>query len=480
MRLLAAALLAFGCALAYGHGLGSELLPAQEAGGRSVSVEITGSQAEYGSDFAFRALDAESGEAVGDVEYRIRAQKAGEVLFEGEYGSASGTLVFELEDGERREESGGGLLGLFGDRRVRVSGPHFGSGGLYSFDVELLRAGAPLEPPPYWRGGVSLTDVQEISVRTGFGEQAILHMSYYDTVKDLRYSGGRIAFEMPFDGTPETISQVATVHEEVRISKEFGDLMVSEISAVVNGSPAPPEAVQIDDFAEGYRTIHVVLGRDVLEGMYEDGTLGSELSFSLGPAAEGLPLTTVTRNGQYRIVAEISPRQAEPGGALEISYQIQDVFLKDRPVSAEHTVYAESGGGRFFQERMAGSSSYGPLRAEVPPGAGLIHVGFEGIGGASLAEARLPVPPRQQVPEWVRGTVQLWVQGDVSDPEFTAAAGYLVSIGVIDAQAPQEPGPGGQVPGWARETARLWTERAVPDSEFVAGIERLMELGAVR
>ena len=487
MRALAAAcaLAALGFACAYGHGIGSELLPPQDAGGRGVSVEIAGAQTEgeYQREFTFRAFDAQTGEQIPDAEYRIRAQKAGNLLFEGSFASASGALVFELEDGEGGTDYGEGLFGLFGDRRVRVSGPHFGSGGLYSFDVELTRLGAELDAPPRWKGGVSLLDVQEIRVPTGFGEQEIRHLSYYDTVENLGYAGGRISFDMPFDGTAETIAQTATVHEEVRVSKEFGSLMVSEISAEVNGERMPPEAVQIDDFADGYRTIHVVLYRGHLEELYKGGKLGSGLSFSVGPAGEDLPFTTVTRNGQYRITAEISPRQAEPGGELKVSYRIGDVFVKDRPVSAEHVLYAEAGGERFFQENRTSRSDggYSSAHFAVPAGAqSPVHVGFERIGGSSLAEARLPVLAGAQIPEWVGGTVQLWVDGAISDAEFSAATGYLVSIGVIEAEAPPEAGPGGPIPGWIRETAGLWAGGILSDAEFVRAVEYLMEIGAIR
>ena len=484
MRAAAAcALAALGFACAYGHGIGLEILPAQDIGGRGVSVGIAGAQTdgEYQREFTFRAFDAQTGEQIPDAEYRIRAQKAGNLLFEGSFGSASGALVFELEDGEQAIDYGEGLFGQFGDRRVRVSGPHFGTGGLYSFDVELTRLGAELDAPPSWKGGVSLLDIQEIRVPTGFGEQAIRHLSYYDTVENLEYSGGRIQFDMPFDGTAETIAQTATVHEEVRVSKEFGSLMVSEISAEVNGRTMPPEAVQIDDFAEEYRTIHVVLDRGHLEELHGDGMLGSGLSFSVGPAQKDLPFTTVTRNGQYRITAEVWPRQAEPGGQLQVSYRIEDVFVKDRPVSAVHVLYAEAGGERFFEESRTGRDDGGYVTASVgvPPGAqSPVYVGFERIGGGSLAEARLALLAATQIPEWVRGTVQLWVDGTISDREFSAAVGYLVSIGVIEAEAP-EPGAGGPVPGWIRDVAGLWTGGTISDSEFVRAVEYLIGIGAV-
>lgn len=483
--LAAGALAALGCACAYGHGIGAELLPPQDAGGRSVSVEITGAKTEgdYQREFTFRALEAGSGEPIAHVTYQIRAVKSGSVVLDGTFEAPTGTLVVEMQDGPERLAESGGLFGFAGDKRVRVSGPHFGTGGLYSFDVALPAVGSELEAPPRWKGGVSLLDVKEISVPTAFGPQQIRHMSYYDTVERLWYSGGRVQFAMPFDGTPEAIGQTPTVHEEFRVSKEFGDMMVSELSAVVNGAPAPPGTVQIDDFADGYRTVHVVLGRDHLERLHELGILGSELEFSVGPAGDGLPFSTVTRNGQYRIVAELEPRRAAPGGELDISYRIEDVFIKDRPVSAAHRMYAESDGRRFFETDSVsrGDGGYDTAVVKIPDGARTVHVGFERIGGGSLAEARLPVAVAEApIPGWVRGTVQLWAQGSVSDGEFAAAMGYLASLGVIAAEAPREAGAGGPMPGWMKDTAGLWARGDVPDAEFVAGIEYLMELGAIR
>ena len=483
MKALAAAcLLAISFGLAHGHGIGSELLPAQDAGGRSVAVEITGapSDGDYQREFTFRAL--ESGEPVPRVTYQIRAEKAGNVLLDGTFEAPSGALVLEMEDSPQEgADPGGGLFGFLGDRRVRVTGPHFGTGGLYQFDVRLLAVGSQLDDPPHWRGGVSLVDVQEKTLDTEFGEQLVRHMSYYDTVENLAYEGGRIEFSMPFDGTPQTIAQTPTVHEEVQISKEFGSMMVSDISAEVNGELMPPGAVQVDDFSEGRRTVHVVLGAGHLEELLAGGNLGQRLDFSVGPASDGLPFSTVTRNGQYRIIADVDQIRDPPG--LDVSYKIEDVFIKGRPVAAAHRAYAESGGERFFERDgvSRGDGGYDSFSAPVP-GGGLLHVGFEMIGGSALAEARLPVlfESGAQVPAWVKGTVQLWTDGLVSDAEFAAAMGYLVSIGVIEAEAPGERGGGDGVPAWVKGTARLWTDGLVSDAEFVAGVEYLMAAGVIR
>ena len=482
MRVLAACLFAIACGTAYGHGIGSEVLPPQDAGGKSVSVEITGvpTDEQYQREFTFRTLDAASAEPVPRITYQIKAEKSGNVLLDGTFEAPSGTLVFEMQDGpEQGAESGGGLFGFLGDRRVRVTGPHFGSGGLYQFDVQLLSVGSQLDDPPYWRGGVSLVDIQDVRMDTGFGEQRVRHMSYYDTVENIGYQDGRIKFSMPFDGTPQTIAQTSTVHEEIRVSKEFGSLMVSEISAEVNGEPMPSSTVQIDDFVEGYRTIHIVLGRDVLEELYEAEKLGSRLDFSVGPASENLPFSTVTRNGQYRIIAD-----AEPGPAgLDISYKIEDVFIKDRAVAAAHRAYAESDGQRFFERDgvSRGDGGYDSFSVEVPAGAQLIYVGFEMIGGSTLAEARLPVlVESESIPGWVKNTAQLWSDNLISDAEFAAAMGYLVSIGVISADIPGEAGAGGEIPGWIKGNAQLWSDGLISDGEFTAGIEYLMSAGIVR
>lgn len=472
MRALAlACALAFSCSLAYGHGIGSELLPAQDAGGMSVAVEITGAAADgdYQAEFTFRTLEDGSGDPVPRVTYQIRAVKGSSVLVDGAFETASGTLVLEMEDAaEAGTGDGGGLFGFLGDRRVRVAAPGAGAGGLYQFDIRLLEVGSRLAEPPYWRGGVSLMDVQDFAVRTGYGLQEVRHLSYYDAVEDLAYRDGRIEFSMPFEGTADVIEQTATVHEEVRISKEFGDLMVSEISVEVNGEKMPRGAVLIDDFAQGYRTVHIVLNRDHLEGLYEAGRLGSVMDFSVGPAGGGLPFSTVTYNGQYRIIAEVEPRPAAPGASLDVSYRIEDVFIRDRPVAAAHRTYAEWGGERFFERDgvSRGDGGYDRFSAQVPGSArGVMHVGFESIGGSALAEVRLPVLVGGMT-EQARSAAQLWADGRISDGEFLAAMGH---------PSGDEDG----VPEWVRGNARLWAGGLISDGEFADGIGYLVSAGIV-
>ena len=472
MRALAlACALAFSCSLAYGHGIGSELLPAQDAGGMSVAVEIAGAEADgdYQAEFTFRTLEAGSGEPVPRVTYEVRAVKGGSVLVDGAFETASGTLVLEMEDAaEAGTGDGGGLFGFLGDRRVRVAAPGAGAGGLYQFDIRLLEVGSRLAEPPYWRGGVSLMDVQDFVVPTGYGPQVVRHLSYYDAVEDLAYRDGRIEFSMPFEGTADVIEQTATVHEEVRISKEFGDLMVSEISVEVNGEKMPRGAVLIDDFAQGYRTVHIVLNRDHLEGLYEAGRLGSVMDFSVGPAGGGLPFSTVTYNGQYRIIAEVEPRPAAPGAPLDVSYRIEDVFIRDRPVAAAHRAYAEWGGERFFERDgvSRGDGGYDRFSAQVPSSArGVMHVGFESIGGSALAGVRLPVLVGGMT-EQARSAAQLWADGRISDGEFLAAMGH---------PSGDEDG----VPEWVRGNAQLWAEGRISDGELADGIRYLVSAGIV-
>ena len=507
----AAALAAHG---AWGHGVGVEELPPQQLGDRSVFVQVSAVSVD-GPDadqqLTFRLMDSEAGGAVGDVTYEIGASKGGAALFHDVFRSSSGTLVINLvhSDSAGVEKQASGILGLItGDTDLaRVTGPHFDRGGLYQFDIRVLAAGGLAggpDPPLEWAAGVSIADTTRHTVSdANFGEQVLEHITYYDVIEGFGYDPGTrsVSFEMPFDGGFDAVNQTSVVHEEVAFSKGFGDLMVSEVAAHVDGVLMPEGVVQVDDFGEGRRVIHLTVPKASILELYEQGRLeDGRMSFVIGPAAEDLPLATVTRNGQFKVVMDAGGG-ARSGHEAEIRYKFFDVFLKDRPVEVGYDLRVERGGAVLFSASGVsggGAGGFDSARFPVPAGApGVIHVSFENLGGNPLASARLPVvvdradagDPAGRIPGWVRSSAGWWADGVISDGEFVGGIGFLIGEGVVvvdGAEAAADPaaraggGPPPGIPGWVRSSAGWWADGVISDGEFVSGIEFLIASGVIR
>ena len=86
---------------------------------------------------------------------------------------------------------------------------------------------------------------------------------------------------------------------------------------------------------------------------------------------------------------------------------------------------------------------------------------------------------KQKVPSWVQTTATFWVDGNVSDREFTDGIGYLVREKIIDLEPiagqadgqPSEPG----VPSWIKQNTRWWIEGQVPENQFLDSIKWLIQ-----
>ncbi len=524
---------------AYGHGIGAEVLPPRMLeDGRAVSIQVSGTKVATdaagagGADqrFVFEMNYHDGGDAasavkkeVRDVTYEIRASKGGVVLFDETFEGDGGVVTIDLVDsggaagGEvvvvEKRGSGpfGFLLEMAGAGRAdtaRVTGPYFGHGGLYQFEIKVHTVGGysdRLDPPLEWEAGVSLEDTVEYEVDAGaFGLQPMRHISYYDRIDGFEYDPDvrRITFEMPFKPDLDAINQTSVVHQEVLVPKELGDLMVTEIAVAVNGVRMPPAAVQIDDFTADARIIHVTLGRSMVLEMYEAGRLdGGVMRFVLEPGGPELPYSAITKNGQFRVIMETVPRDARSGQELEVRYQLVDVFIKNRPANTGYEMSVVQGSKELFSGGGVSSAEVGAFdsaRFMVPDGvSGIIHARFENLAENTAAFAGLPIVVDRHagglagagaggaaaVPDWVRINAGLWADGLVTDGEFVEAAGYLIKRGVLGVSmqqgASESTGGGGDgVTGEVWDNVGLWADGLVTDGEFVEAVESLVGAGA--
>ena len=100
-----------------------------------------------------------------------------------------------------------------------------------------------------------------------------------------------------------------------------------------------------------------------------------------------------------------------------------------------------------------------------------------------IVEDESVMKPEPRVPVWVQSTGQHWIDGAVSDREFTDALGFLVNERIIDVEvAPpleeiddlvdEEP----QVP----TSTEWWINGDVPEDQFLEGIKWMIEHQLIR
>lgn len=102
-----------------------------------------------------------------------------------------------------------------------------------------------------------------------------------------------------------------------------------------------------------------------------------------------------------------------------------------------------------------------------------------------------PVSPflaseKPRVPEWVQTTAKFWVDGKVSDMEFTSGLGYLVKQNIIQVDVEPESGEEvlsgeeSEVPAWIAQTTEWWINGEVPEDQFLEGIKWMIKNKIIR
>jgi len=87
-----------------------------------------------------------------------------------------------------------------------------------------------------------------------------------------------------------------------------------------------------------------------------------------------------------------------------------------------------------------------------------------------------------QVPDWIKFTSGVWVDGNSSDSEFINAIQFLIEdkIIVIPPTAQGSAGESNEIPSWIKFTTGVWVDGNSSDSEFISAIQFLIKEGIMK
>ena len=495
---------------AFGHGIGYELLPPVQLGNKMVSLEVTSSQYENPDnpdrEIQFSLFNVEDTITIRDVTYHIVATKGDRFLFDETFTTTDGIFVFVLEGDDSNEiaiskedkssffES---IVGL-GKEIIHVKGAPFKTGGLYKFQVEITTAESfsnKLEPPIQFDVGLSIPERTFFDIQDpNFGTQEMSIVTYYDEISNFKYdpSTKGISFSMPFEWEINNINQTSVIHEEITFQKAFGDILVSQYDAVVNDLVMPERVITIDEFSENQRIVHIVLNqndlRDILENQKQDD---NDMRFSLTPI-DNAQLSTVTGNGQFRITVDWEPKDIKSNSEVIFSFDITDVFLKNRPVAVDYELSLVHNQNVIANTNGVSSDVKGQrneFKVFIPNGvSGPVTLQFENLKGNSLARVGLPVVVDRitvgeefTIPDWVRNNAGWWAEGEINDSDFASGIEYMIKqkIIVVPLSNESQTSENVSIPDWVRNNAGWWAEGTISDKDFANGIQYLVSKGII-
>ena len=490
----------------YGHGVGSEIFPPVDLYGKQVSLEVSSStnnpDENDDQQISISLIDFDSKITLRDVTFLIKSSRGEQFLFEKEFQSDNGFIIFNfisenteaiyIQDDE--ENFFGSLLGLE-SRVVNVKGPKLSEGGLYKFDISILTADGnskKLDVPLTFNAGISIAQKSKHEINhPTFGSQIIDVVTYYDEIKNFHYDikSKELTFSMPFEWSINNINQTSVIHEELVIPKTFGDLLVSGFSMYVNGIKLSDDIVTIDDFFSDGRVIHFIISQKELWNVYNHDQNQNGIDFLIKPNSDDIQLSSVTENGQFRILVSWEPQNLQSNSKATIYFDVTDIFLKNRPVSVNYDFSITQNDKIIFKQSGLSSDSkekHNLAEFTIPDDVtGIVHLNFQNLGDNNLAKTSIPIIINHitrenndiSIPEWVRNNVSWWSDGQVDDSSFVQGIQYLIKEKIMKIPpTSQSTGTGSnQIPSWIKNNAKWWSNGQIDDGTFVQGLQYLIQ-----
>ena len=511
-KLLLILLLIFSCGFlinfndVYGHGVGSEIFPPVELDGKLVSVEVSSSTKDDmendDQQISISLIDFESKITLRDVTFLIKSERGEQFLFEKEFKADNGFLVFNfisedtdsiiVDEKDGGEDFFGSLLGLE-SRLIDVKGPKLSEGGLYKLDISIITANGyseKLEIPLVFNAGISIAQTTTHNfIDPSFGQQNIQVVTYYDEISNFQYEPEpkQISFSMPFEWTPSNIEQTSVVHQEIIIPKEFGALLLSGFSMSVNGIELSDDIVNVDDFFTEGRVVHFIIYQKELLNIFENNSNQNGMNFVIKPDRDYTHLSSVTENGQFRILVSWEPEVLESNSDAKIIFDVTDIFLKNKPVSTNYEFSITQDGELFFEQNGISSDSkteHNIADFIIPDNlSGIVNLNFNNLGGNEFATTSIPIVIHKNtindyalIPDWIREDALLWSGEKITDDKFTDIINYLIINEIITISENQlDAIEVKKIPSWIRTTAGWWTDGEIDDKTFVKILEFLVK-----
>jgi len=490
----------------YGHGVGSEIFPPVELDGKLVSLEVSSSTNDPTTNddqqISISLIDFDSKITLRDVTFSIKSERGEQFLFEQEFKADDGLLVFNfisedhdsiiIDEQDSNDNLFGSLLG-FESRTINVKGPKLSEGGLYKFDISILSADGyskKLETPLVFNAGISIAQTTTHNfIDPNFGKQNIQIVTYYDEISNFQYDPNlkQIKYFMPFEWNLSNINQTSVVHEEIIIPKEFGALLLSGFTMSVNGIELSSDVVNVDDFFTEGRVVHFIIFQKELLNILENSSSLSGMNFVIKPDRDYTHLSSVTNNGQFRILVSWEPEILESNSNAKINFDITDIFLKNKPVSTNYEFSITQDDRLIFQQNGISTDSkttHNVVEFLIPNDvSGIVNLNFNNLDNNNLAKTSIPIAINSNlnhnsflIPNWIRIDASLWLEEKVNDSKFIDGINYLIKnkiIIIIENQ--QELLESKKIPSWIKTTTGWWIDGQIDDDQFLNMIGNLVK-----
>ena len=516
----------------FGHGLGSETMPpvmiimneglgdepfvlegTLEVNSSTIYTDIDGEEKgirQISINFfeTFTYVESNEVKSIDNVTFQVELIKGGTVLINETFQRDDGVLIMNLTPSDNKQvqvmerETFASFFGLASEQ-YNFEGEIFENGGLYEFKISVITINDydnVLTDPVNYDLGISIEETTRYEINdVNYGKQKLGIVTFFDQITDFEYNieTKEISFSFPFEWNEETINQTTVIHEEVLVPKTFGDLLVSEYVATLNGLDLPESMINIDDFSSDDRIVHIVVSQKELQQIFSDNKFNDNLITIAVKPGNDLPLSGVTENGQFKVNLWWT-KELRSGEYTVIHYDILDTFLKDRPISVPYELKIFHDGEKIFSKSNVSSdakstegrtSNKNDFEWNIPSDvSGIIIVKFENLDNSKVANLEFPlivdrkdsVKQDYQIPEWVKNNAGWWADGQIPDSAFIDGIEFLIKDGIVVVSIVESQAENSSIiPEWIKTNAGWWADGAIDNRTFANGIEFLIKIGLI-
>ncbi|MBS1267346.1 MAG: hypothetical protein MAG458_00045 [Nitrosopumilus sp.] len=544
---------------AFGHGLGGDQAEPISFGDMEVTVrtQISPSDITVGdvdsANMQIRFFDTITDENLDKVTYRIEVWQSGELLARNLFYDDDGRLDVKLKPqpgcneanlhecttyGGSEHVSAPGALFVQGAActddnldicaRPSITGPIFVKGGLYKITVDIEAATSPrtvLATLLSYDTFVSVAQEQDFFIQTANAEVPVVVKTYYDDIDNFQFdqSDNSIAFDMPFDWSPDYVDLVQVVHEEIRVPKTFAPYAEGkQFKGYVNGVEIDQRALLNDPYSyDDTNIVHFLITKNDLQKINE--TLGSENYDNKKMDLKLVPQSKVSKSStEFYLVDTVNYEQVPTtvniswdtnyGAGDDVPFDI--AFFDENQNLINDIRYSISFIDNESNQELARFSGDDPQNLGIVAIEGIdvqkIHIPsqgqyridvlvygtgldynpkYSGIGsglieiGSSLVKNTPVTAPVEstpaEIPAWIKNNAGWWADGSIDDASFIQGIQFLIKEGVMEIP-PTVQGSGSgsaEIPAWIKNNAGWWADGSIDDASFIQGIQFLIKEG---
>jgi hypothetical protein len=217
------------------------------------------------------------------------------------------------------------------------------------------------------------------------------------------------------------------------------------------------------------------------------------MDFIIKPDRDYTHLSSVTENGQFRLLVSWEPENLKSNSNTKIIFDITDIFLKNKPISTNYEFSITQNERIIFQQNGISTNSkeeHNVAEFFIPQDiSGIVHLNFNNLDNNKLAKTMIPIVIDRitnqneiSIPDWIRNNALWWSLEQIDDYTFIQGIEYLIKNQIIVIHPTTQGSSSGtnEIPIWIRNNAGWWADGSIDDETFVQGLEFLIQKGIIR